>query len=127
MTKWSQQYNDPENNPMLDTGEDSPVQPQFLDQSLVANIIKAFTKGIPVTTNNLKPIYDDVSEIQDFSNNFETLKKAEIIKKDIDEKTKKALEEKQEKEQNELKLKLEKLEQYEKQQLNKTQGNIGTP
>ena len=115
MTKWSQQYNDPKNNPMLDTGEESPVQPQFLEQTFVANIIKAFTKGIPVTTNNLKPIYDDVSEIQDFSNNFETLKKAEIIKnqkqKEIEENAKIEAE----KQKKDVEEKLKKLEKYEQQ------------
>lgn len=115
MTKWSQQYNDPENNPMLDTGDDSPVQPQFLEQSLVANIIKSFTKGIPVTTNNLKPIYDDVSEIQDFANNFETLKKAKIIKNEKQKEIEENAKIKAENDKKELDEKLKRLEKYEQQ------------
>lgn len=121
MTKWSQQYNDPENNPMLDTGEDSPVQPQFLEQTFVANIIKSFTKGIPVTTNNLQPIYDDVSEIQDFSNNFETLKKAQIIKDQKQKEHEENAKIKAEKDKKELDEKLKKLEKYEQQDESKTE------
>lgn len=117
--KYAHSYNTKENKVKFETTGETLTQEHFQDQQEISNIIRAFTKGLPVTINQLQPTYEDVTEIQDFQRNFETLKKAEIIKKEIDENIKTALKEKQEKEQNELNTKLEKLKKYEDEENNK--------
>lgn len=117
--KYQQAYNPPENKVSFETVGESMTQTQFQDSQEISNIIRAFTKGLPITVNQLSATYDDVSEIQDYSRNFETLKNAQIIKKELDEKLQNEQKQKQENEQKQLKEKLEKLEKYENDEKNK--------
>ena len=112
--KYSHAYNPVSNKLSFETTGESATQTHFQDSQEITNIIRAFTKGVPVTTNSLQPSYEDVSEMQDFARNFETLQNANILKKELDEKELKEQKEKQENEQKLLKEKLEKLEKYEK-------------